>query len=168
MDLDLQFLAGGIMARMDFLNKKIILVAIVISMFANVMEARELECSYDHVTYKIVKKISETNNGVGDLDYIYHYEFGSGGREMWSFDEVSPTSETKSSEPYVNMWGNMFQGNNKYFSSIVYINFETVKFHEIQAIDAYLKNAENIPHGYIESNRMLEVPLMLWDCKRLD
>jgi len=149
--------------------KIVAFLAIVIGMFASVMEARELECSYDHVTYKIVKKISETDNGTGNLNYTYHHEFGSGGKDMWLFsDKESPTLETKTSEPYTNMWGNMFQGNDKYFSSIVYINFETVKFHEIQAIDAYLKDAEKLPHGYIESNRVLEVPVILWDCKRLD
>jgi len=149
--------------------KIVAFLAIVIGMFASVMEARELECSYDHVTYKIVKKISETDNGTGNLNYTYHHEFGSGGKDMWLFsDKESPTLETKSNAPYTNMWGNMFKGNDKYFSSIVYINFETVKFHEIQAIDAYLKDAEKLPHGYIESNRVLEVPVILWDCKRLD
>ena len=41
-------------------------------------------------------------------------------------------------------------------------------FHQIHAIDAYLKDVEKLPHGYVESNRVLEVPVILWDCKRLD
>ena len=142
--------------------------ATILCTLASSATARQLECSFDHGTHKTVKTISETNNDVGDLNYIYHYEFGSGGREMWSFNEEPPTSQIKSSEPYINMWGNMFQGNSKYFSSIVYINFETVKFHQIQSIDAYLKDVEKLPHGYIKRNRILEVPVILWDCKRLD
>jgi len=148
--------------------KIVAFLTIVIGLAASVIEARQLECSFDYATHKEVKTISETNNNNGDLDYTYHYEFGSGGKEMWSYDEEPPTSEIKSSKPYVNMWSNMFRRDYKYFSSIVYINFETVKFHEIQAIDAYLKDAEKLPHGYVESERMLEVPVILWDCKRLD
>ena len=140
----------------------------ILSGLASSGTARQLECSFDNVTNKEFRTISETNNNTGDLDYTYHYEFGSGGKEMWSYDEEPPTSKTKSRKPYVNMWGNMFRGDYKYFSSIVYINFETVKFHEIQAIDAYLKDVEKLPHGYVESNRVLEVPVLLWDCKRLD
>ena len=88
---------------------------------------------------------------------------------MWPFsDKEAPTSETDSKEPYIKLWGNMFKGSDTYFPDIVYINFETVKFHQIQSIDAYLKDVEKLPHGYVESNRVLEVPVILWDCKRLD
>ena len=143
--------------------------ALAIIMSASVIDARQLECSYDYVTHKTVKTISETDNGTGNLNYTYHHELGSGGKDMWIFsDKASPTLETKSNEPYTNMWGNMFKGSDTNFPDIVYINFETVKFHQIQVIDAYLKDAEKLPHGYVESNRMLEIPVTVWDCKRLD
>jgi hypothetical protein len=149
--------------------KNAALFALAISMSASVIEARQLECSYDYVTHKTVKTISETDNGTGNLNYTYHHEFGSGGKDMWLFsNKESPTLETKSNEPYTNMWGNMFKGSDTNFPDIVYINFETVKFHQIQSIDAYLKDVEKLPHGYVESNRVLEVPVILWDCKRLD
>ena len=142
--------------------------ALIISFLATTLEARQLECSYNYVTHKTVKTISETDNGTGNLNYTYHHEFGSGGKDMWLFsDKESPTLEIKH-KPYINMWGNMFKGDDTYFPDIVYINFETVKFHQIQEIDAYLKDVEKLPHGYIESNRILEVPVVLWDCKRLD
>ena len=151
------------------LSKTMLSFVLTISTSATAMDARKLECSYNYVTHKTVKIISETGNEFGDLEYTYHHEFGSGGKDMWPFsDKQSPTLETKSNEPYMNMWGNMFKGSNKYFPDIVYINFETVKFHQIQAIDAYLKDVEKLPHGYIKSDRILEVPVILWDCKRLD
>ena len=149
--------------------KKIVMSLLVISISVSAAEARQLECSYNYVTHKTVKIISETGDEFGDLEYTYHHEFGSGGKDMWPFsDKQSPTLETKSNESYMNMWGNMFKGSDKYFPDIVYINFETVKFHQIQAIDAYLKDVEKLPHGYIKSDRILEVPVILWDCRRLD
>lgn len=148
--------------------KLITLFALIISFFGTLMEARQLECSYDYVTHKTVLNISETSNDTGNLIYSYHHELGSGGEDMWGFGGTPPTLETNSNEPYFKMWGNMFWGSDKYIPSIVYINFETVKFHQIQAIDAYLKVADKLPHGYIKSNRVLEVPVILWDCKRLD
>jgi len=149
--------------------KLIFLLAFTIGALPTFVESRQLECSYDYVTHKTVKTISETEDGTGNLNYTYHHEFGSGGKDMWIFpDKVSPTLETKSNEPYTKMWGNMFNGNDTNFPDIVYINFETVKFHQIQSIDAYLKDVEKLPHGYVESNRVLEVPVILWDCKRPD
>ena len=151
------------------LSKTMLSFVLTISTSATAMDARKLERSYNYVTHKTVKIISETGNEFGDLEYTYHHEFGSGGKDMWPFsDKQSPTLETKSNEPYMNMWGNMFKGSDKYFPDIVYINFETVKFHQIQAIDAYLKDVEKLPHGYIKSDRILEVPVILWDCRRLD
>ena len=156
------------MPRLNSL-KLVAAFATILCTLASSATARQLECSYDYVTHKTVKTISETDNGTGKLNYTYHHEFGSGGKDMWTFsDKESPTLETKSNEPYTNMWGNMFNGSDTNFPDIVYINFETVKFHQIQVIDAYLKDAEKLPHGYVESNRVLEVPVILWDCKRLD
>jgi hypothetical protein len=156
---------------MPRLNSFKIVAAFVTIFYSLALSAtgRQLECSYDYVTHKTVKTISETDNGTGNLNYTYHHEFGSGGKDMWAFsDKEPPTLETKSNEPYTNMWGNMFNGSDTNFPDIVYINFETVKFHQIQVIDAYLKDAEKLPHGYVESNRVLEIPVILWDCKRLD
>ena len=151
------------------LFKSKFLFLLTIGVLPTLIDARQLECSYDYVTHKTVLKISETDNGTRNLEYTYHHEFGLGGKDMWLFsDKESPTLETKNNEPYINMWGNMFKGSDKYFPDIVYINFETVKFHQIQSIDAYLKDLEKLPHGYIKSNRILEVPVILWDCKRLD
>ena len=80
--------------------KNTALVALAIIMSASVMNARQLECSYDYVTHKTVKTISETDNGTGNLNYTYHHELGSGGKDMWIFsDKASPTLETKSKEP---------------------------------------------------------------------
>ena len=149
-------------------TKLIVLLALKIGVFGTIMEARQLECSYDYVTHKTVLNISETSNDTGNLTYSYHHELGSGGGDMWAFDSTPPTLETKSNEPYFKMWGDMFWGGDKYLLSINYINFETVKFHQIQAIDSYLKDVEKLPHGHIKSNRVLEVPVILWDCKRLD
>ena len=151
------------------LFKSIFLLSFTIGALPTFAESRQLECSYDYVTHKTVKTISETENGTGNLEYTYHHEFGSGGKDGSIFsDKESPTLETKSNEPYINMWGNMYIGSDTNFPDIVYINFETVKFHQIQSIDAYLKDVEKLPHGYVESNRVLEVPVILWDCKRLD
>ena len=150
------------------LFKSIFLFLLTIGVLPTVIDARQLECSYDYATHKTVLKISETDNELGDLEYTFHHELGLGGNDMWIFDEKPPTEAKKSSEPYAKMWGDLFRGSDKYFPDVVYINFETAKFHQIQAIDGYLKNAEKLPHGYIESNRMLEVPVILWDCKRLD
>ena len=103
------------------LSKTMLSFVLTISTSATAMDARKLECSYDYVTHKIVKRISETANDTGNLDYTYHHELGSGGKDMWVFDKEPPTLETKSSKPYINMWGDLFWGSDKYFPDVVYI-----------------------------------------------
>jgi len=151
------------------LIRNVTFFALAMSVTATFLEARKLECSYDYVTHKTVETITETDNVTENLEYTYHHEFGSGGQDMWLFsDKASPTLETNGQEPYLKLWGNLYKKSDTYFPSIVYIDFETVKYHQIQVIDAYLKDVEKLPHGYVDSNRMLEIPVIIWDCRRLD
>jgi hypothetical protein len=142
--------------------------AFMISCLATTLEARQLECSYDYVTHKTIYKITETKNDAKTLNYTFYHTVGSGGKEMWFGDVQLPTPEKKSKYPYSRMWGDMYWSSDENIPDIAYINFEKVEFYQIQMIDAYLKDTEKLPHGFIESNRMLEVPVVLWDCKRLD
>jgi len=145
------------------------LYALAISLLVTTAEARQLECSYDYVTHKTVYKITEGNDGNGNLDYSWHRILGSGGKDEWFFKEQPPTKEIKSDTQYVKMWENMYSNSNgDWIPDIAYISFEKVKFYQIQRMDFYLKDAEMLPHGYVKSNRTLTIPVILWDCKRLD
>ena len=144
------------------------LYALAISLLVTTAEARQLECSYDYDTHKTVYKITETKNDTKTLNYTFYHTVGSGGKEMWLGDAQPPTPEKKSNSPFTRMWRDMFWTGDTNFPILAYINFEKVKFYQIAAIDYYLKDVEKSPHGYIDSERMLEVPVNLWDCKRLD
>ncbi len=161
------------MARMNSLKMAAVFV-ITISVLASAgtaSVARQLECSYDYVTHAEVQTISETGNEFGDLEYRFHHEFGSGGLNLWRMrrgNQLPMKSEQRGSLPYSKISGDLYAQGHGTFAVIFYINFERAVLYEAYNFGPALNAAEQFPLGYKKSERLLNVPVKIWDCRRLD
>ena len=148
--------------------KNAALFALAISMSASVIEARQLECSYDYVTFKEVRTISEIDNDTGNLKFTFHHEFGSGGQDWWPHEDEPSLAQTREAQNYIRISENLYHWGRGIFKHILYVDFAMPKFYEIISFGPALRGLEQTSRKLDGNNRMLEIPVTVWDCKRLD
>ena len=141
---------------------------IILSGLASSGTARQLECSYDYVTVKEVRTISEIDNDTGNLKFTFHHEFGSGGQDMWPYEDEPSLAQTLASQNYIRISENLYQWGRGIFKHILYVDFAMPKFYEIISFGPALRSLEQTSRKLDGNNRMLEIPVTVWDCKRLD
>ena len=132
------------------------------------MSARELECSYDYTTHKEVRTISEIQDVSRELEYSFRHEYSKYGKELWLFEGEPSLEQTQGQLNYVRVSKNLYHWGRGIFKHIIYIDFEKPKFYEITSFGPALRGLEQTSRKLDGNNRMLEIPVTVWDCKRLD
>ena len=148
--------------------KIISLSALTISVLASAAAARQLECSYEYGTHKEVRMISEIHDTSGELEYTFRHEYGKHGKKTWFGDDEPSLTETKGPQNFIKVSPNLYHWGLSIFKRIIYVDFENPKFYEIISFGPTLRALEITSRKIDGNNRMLELPVTVWDCKRLD
>ena len=148
--------------------KRTTLFASAISLIAGVINARELECSYDYTTHKEVRTLSETQDASEELKYTFRHEYSKFGKELWPDKSKPSLEQTPGQQNYIRISNNLYHWGRGIFKHIIYIDFEKPKFYEITSFGPALRGLEQNSRKLDGNNRMLEIPVTVWDCKRLD
>ena len=157
---------------MHILIKTFTMIGLTLSILATASYARELECRYDYVTHMAIKTISESTDGQGNLKWSYTSKMSpTGGKALWYKNNPEPPtlSDTKMDLPFSKISGNLYSLGYGNFATIWFINFERVQAYEAFNFGPSLYAAEKFPLAYENKKQhLLEVPVNIWDCKRLD
>ena len=137
-------------------------------MFTTVIDARELECRYDHISSNEVRTITEIQDGSGELGYSFRYEYSKHGKELWPFEGKPTAEQTRGQQNYIKISKNLYHWGRGIFKHIIYVDFEKPKFYEIISFGPALRGLEKTSRKLDENNRMLEIPVTVWDCRRID
>ena len=155
------------MVRMNSL-RNLAFIAIVIGMFTTAIDARELECSYDHISNKEVRTITEIQDDSGELEYSFSHEYSKHGKELWPFEGNPTPGQTRGQQNYIKISKNLYHWGRGIFKHIIYVDFEKPKFYEVISFGPALRGLEITSRKLNDNNRMLEIPVTVWDCRRID
>lgn len=150
------------------LFKRAALFATAICLIASVINARELECIYDYTTHKEVRRISETQDASEELKYTFGHEYSKFGKELWPFESEPSLEQTPGQQNYIRVSNNLYHWGRGIFKHLIFIDFEKPTFYEIISFGPALYGLEKTSRKLNGNDRMLEVPVTVWDCKRLD
>ena len=142
----------------------IILKCFFAVMITSTLQARELECRYDYITFTTIRYLKEDQPG-GNI--VYKYRNVDSGNDTYKY---TGSSEFRfDTLPLINMYDNMYYSkNNDWLNSVYYIDFQRAQMHEFQAPDTYISELKIDPKKLTDGSTLITVPIQIWDCKRTD
>jgi len=103
-----------------------------------------------------------------ELKYTFRHEYSKFGKELWPDKSKPSLEQTPGQQNYIRISNNLYHWGRGIFKHIIYIDFEKPKFYEITSFGPALRGLEQTSRKLDGNNRMLEIPVTVWDCKRLD
>ena len=126
--------------------------------------AKEMECTYDFTVFTQTVKFKENPADLSLLPYTVRTVYPDQSKE--NDNRLKP--EVKAGGPYKKMWDNMYYNASGYIPNVSFISFETVTYRSIQFPERYLQEFDALVHEDTGYNIYAKVPIMEWDCRRLD
>ena len=148
----------------DMLLKQITIVVLLfpIIVFAKPVEAREMQCKYDFITFTQIHYLTE-NKISGNISVkIQTVDSGNGEYVYEGSTEIKPAN------PLTKMYDNMYyEAGKDWFNTIYYVNFQKAEMNAFQSPESYLGKPPD-PNKYLKNNQLIEIPIMYFDCLRTD
>lgn len=141
--------------------KKGFLLATLIVAATSAALSREMECSYDYITFTQIRYMTELDDG----NIAYSWRHVDSETDTYKYD--GSTELQTDERPLRKISRNLYLlAPDDWFPSIYYIDFSTATKREVQRIDEAMKSFADDSIKLTEQSQLVTIPIQIWNCKR--